>query len=142
MSEATDSQDGTQQYQGDSAGPEIMPMNFSAIENLPETIKAPMPQIRSGEKRPLSSLYNVPFTLVFEVGRIDISIGELMGLKKGVVMNLKHVSVDSIDIRVSGMTLGYGEIIALQTTYGIRFRELDLISQLDNSEISKQTQRP
>ena len=139
MSDSLEQQQKTHdQFTGDSIAPDILPMNLSDIENLPDTIKMPVPQIQTGEKRPLHTLYNVPFTLVFEVAKIDISIRELMGLKKGSVVDLGFLTVDSIEVYINGMTLGYGEIIGLQQSYGVRFKELELLSQLKGKENSQQ----
>ena len=110
---------------------EVQPLNYSSIDNIPETNMAPVqPSIRN--KRPLATLFDIPITLVFEVGRVDISIRELMELNQGSMIDLRHVSVDSIDIRINNNIIGYGEAIGLASVYGIRFGELELFSKFDD----------
>lgn len=110
---------------------EVQPLNYSSIDSIPETSMTPV-QPPSRGKRPLATLFDIPITLVFEVGRVDISIRELMELKQGSMIDLRHVSVDSIDIRINNNIIGYGEAIGLASVYGIRFGELELFSQFDD----------
>lgn len=109
----------------------VLPMNLSAIDNFPETINKPAALV-ARERHPLELFYDVPVTLVFEVGRIDISIKELMELKEGSMIDLRQISVDSIDIRIDDKIIAYGEAIGLKHIYGIRFGELELFCPLDD----------
>lgn len=131
MSEYTDPQGSNEMaYQ---EGRDVLPMNLSAIDNLPETKSRNDYQNTAGPKKPLEFLYDIPIQLVFEVGRIEIHIKQLMELKEGSMIDLRQVSVDSIDIRVNNEIIGYGEAIGLLQSYGIRFGELEIFSRLDDS---------
>lgn len=109
-----------------------MPLNFSAIDNLPEAVSPNPLQPITGKRKSLEFLYDIPMQLVFEVGRIDITVKELMELNEGAMIDLRQVSVDSIDIRINGKVLGFGEAIGLQQSFGIRFGELDVFSLFDD----------
>lgn len=92
------------------------------------------PVQRSTGELPLEFLFDVPVTLVFEVGRTDITIKQLLELNKGSVLELRNVSVDVIDIRINDKIMAYGETIALQQRYGIRFGELEEFTGVEDLE--------
>lgn len=106
-------------------------MNLSSIDNLPDTI-TPQYLRPTGKLKPIEMLFDIPIGLVFEVGRIDITIKELMELHEGSLIDLRQVSVDSIDVRINDKIFGYGEAIGLQKSYGIRFERIEMFSPLDD----------
>ena len=112
----------------------IMPMPLMTLDGAAETraVTAPL----SGMKIPLEAMHDVPVTIVFEVGRTNITIKQLMELREGSFVELRHVSVDSIDIWINDKIIGQGEAIALQQRYGVRFGEVEMISIADNENIS------
>jgi flagellar motor switch protein FliN/FliY len=81
----------------------------------------------------LQHYLDVPMTLVFEVGRKEITVGDLMELGQGSFVDLWHVSVDIIDIRINNRIIAYGETIALKQRYGIRFGELETVFGLEEN---------
>jgi len=91
--------------------------------NLPATINHEVP--------PIEIMNDVPLTLIFEVGRTSITIKQLMELCEGSFVELRHVSVDTIDVRISGQVIAVGEAIALQQLYGIRMGEVEIPPGLD-----------
>lgn len=107
----------------------ILPMPLVALSNTPESrpVAAPLQRPRIS----LEVMHDVPVTLTFEVGRTDITIKQLMELREGSFVELRHVSVDSIDIWMGDTVIARGEAIALQQRYGIRFGEVDLIATAD-----------
>lgn len=107
----------------------ILPMPLVALSNTPESrpVAAPLQRPRIS----LEVMHDVPVTLTFEVGRTDITIKQLMELREGSFVELRHVSVDSIDIWMGDAIIARGEAIALQQRYGIRFGEVDLIAMAD-----------
>ncbi|PCJ26681.1 MAG: hypothetical protein COA96_05015 [SAR86 cluster bacterium] len=78
------------------------------------------------ENKSLAMMMDVPITLVLEVGRTNISIAQLMELRAGSFIDLRNVSVDSIDVRVNEKVIAQAEAISLQQRYGIRFGEIEL----------------
>lgn len=100
-----------------------MPLN--AIENT--VTKRKLPVQLGGASLPLEAMLDVPITLVFEVGRTKISIKQLMEMCEGSYVELRNVSVDSIDIRVNDKVIAQAETIALPQRYGIRFGEVEMI---------------
>jgi flagellar motor switch protein FliN/FliY len=80
----------------------------------------------------LEHFIDVPITLIFEVGRTEITIGQLLEMDKGSFIDLRQVSVDIIDIRANDRIIAFGETIALKKRYGIRFGELETIFGLED----------
>lgn len=111
--------------------PQTLPGADQQASNMPRRL-TPV-QTRGGDL-PLEFLFDVPVTLVFEVGRIDITIKQLLELNKGSVLELRNVLVDVIDIRINDKIMAYGETIALQQRYGIRFGELEEFTGVEDLE--------
>jgi flagellar motor switch protein FliN/FliY len=93
----------------------------------------PMPLPANGYS--LEHFIDVPITLVFEVGRTEITIGQLLELDKGSFVDLRQVSVDIIDIRANDRIIAFGETIALKKRYGIRFGELETVFGLEDDGV-------
>lgn len=113
----------------------VMPMSLNTISAPVVEARRPMQSLMTIEGiLPFSSIMDVPVTLVFEVGRTTINIKQLMELNKGSFIEMRQVSVDTIDIRINDKLFGYGETIALQSRYGIRFGELEIIAGVDDAD--------
>lgn len=112
----------------------IMPMAFSGIEKpVGRGIKNSI-LTKDGSPLPLEYMFDVTMALVFEVGRIDITIQQLLELNKGSYLELRNVSVDSIGILINDKVIGYGETIAMHQRYGIRFNELEEFTSVEDLE--------
>ena len=104
------------------------PLNMpSSGTNMPATI--------NHEPWTIESMGDVPVTLTFEVGRTTITIKQLMELCRGSFIELRHVSVDTIDVRVSGQVIAMAEAIGLQQWYGIRMGEIEIPPTLDLEQL-------
>jgi flagellar motor switch protein FliN/FliY len=110
----------------------VVPVPLGSIKrnDLPATNTRPAPLPQNGYG--LEHFIDVPVTLVFEVGRTEITIGQLLEMGKGSFIDLRQVSVDIIDIRTSDRIIAFGETIALKKRYGIRFGELETVFGLED----------
>lgn len=111
------------------SGKQVQTMSLATLNNIPSSpaIAAPVDPARL----PFEVMLDVPFTLVFEVGRTQITIKQLMELREGSHIELRHISVDSIDIRINDKIIAHGDAIALQQRYGIRFGEVVTFSRAE-----------
>ena len=99
-------------------------MAMQPLKVAPTTANVPAPL---NHTRPGVELFsNVPIELIFEVGRTNITIKQLMELCEGAFVELRHVSVDSIDVRVNEEIIAKGEAIAMQQWYGSRVGEVEI----------------
>ena len=96
---------------------------------------ANMPATLNHEPWTIESMGDVPVTLTFEVGRTTITIKQLMELCKGSFVQLRNVSVDTIDVRISGQVIAMAEAIGLQQWYGIRMGEIEIPPTLDLEQL-------
>lgn len=120
----------------DSLGTErVQAMSLNALDNVPPQRRQGLPM--SGASLPLEVMFDIPITLIFEVGRTNISIKQLMELAKGSYVELRNVSVDSIDVRVNEQTIAQAETIAMPQRYGIRFGEVEMIQDIEESNDPK-----
>jgi flagellar motor switch protein FliN/FliY len=125
-------QQDTQQAAG---AKQVIPAPLGTIRksDSPATNTKPMPVPPNGYG--LEHFIDVPMTLVFEVGRTEITIGQLLELDKGSFVDLRQVSVDIIDIRANERVIAFGETIALKKRYGIRFGELETVFGLEDDGV-------
>jgi flagellar motor switch protein FliN/FliY len=120
---------------GKKTGDPVMPMPLSNIQmNKADVKRAANPMLVQGGTLPFSAMLDVPIEMVFEVGRTNISIKQLMEMTQGSFVELRQVSVDVIDIRINDRLFAFGETIALQQHYGIRFGEHEVIPGVDDAE--------
>ena len=86
------------------------------------------------KRKNLMSMMDGPIELVMEVGRTKISVEQLMELVEGSIVDLRKVSVDSIEVRMNENVIAQAEAIAVQGRYGIRFTSLEKIGAQDEEE--------
>lgn len=64
---------------------------------------------------------DLPVQLDFELGRTELSVGELAGLQPGYVFALpSHLEGANVSIRANGQAVGRGEVVAVGDTLGVR----------------------
>lgn len=63
---------------------------------------------------------DVQVKLVFELGRIDVSIGELEQLGEGYVFDLGKPQTQAVDILAGGRHIGVGELVRVADGLGVR----------------------
>ena len=72
----------------------------------------------------LDSLLDVPIDISIEIGRTKMTIGELLSLSKGSIVELKKIAGDAVDIYVNGKLLGKGELIVVNEKLGVRVAKI------------------
>jgi len=78
----------------------------------------------TGAEMNLDSLLDVPVDVTVEVGRTKMSIGELLSLSKGSIVDLKKTSGESVDVFVNGKLLGKGEVVVVNERLGVRVNKI------------------
>jgi type III secretion protein Q len=69
---------------------------------------------------------NLPVQLAFDIGRIEVSIGDLAELQPGYVFALPaHLEGANVVIRANGRAAGRGEVVAVGETLGVRLLSWD-----------------
>lgn len=83
-------------------------------------------ELESGEggSANLKRLENIEVKLTVEVGGTKISIGDLLKLNDGSVVELDRLAGEHLDILVNGTLLARGEVVLIGERLGIRFSEI------------------
>jgi len=98
----------------------------------PGEAKVPVPVSGSAPMQKLSWFGDIPVTLVFEVGRQDVTVQQLMTLNRGSILQLQDVFVDSIDVKVGDRKIASAEAVSLKKRVGVRISEIAVPSDLES----------
>jgi len=74
-------------------------------------------------------IMDVPVTLSLEVGRTKMTVGNLLRLRQGSVVELDRLSSEPLDVLVNGQLVAHGEIVVINDKFGIRL--IDVLSPMD-----------
>ncbi|MFZ9500739.1 MAG: flagellar motor switch protein FliN [Beijerinckiaceae bacterium] len=72
----------------------------------------------------LRMLENIEVQLTVEVGGTKISIGDLLKLNDGSVVELERLAGEHLDILVNGTLLAKGEVVLVGERLGVRLTEI------------------
>jgi type III secretion protein Q len=65
-----------------------------------------------------------PVKVVFEVGRVDLSLTEAQALLPGAVIPVGRLAGEGLDIVANGQRIGYGTIVNVGGSIGVRVTRL------------------
>jgi len=86
-----------------------------SMENVPD---------KSHDDVAKSSLDDLPVKLVFELGRIDLSLGEIRKLGPGAIVPLLRPVEESLDVIANGRRIGRGTLVQIGDSLGVRLTRL------------------
>jgi flagellar motor switch protein FliN/FliY len=69
-------------------------------------------------------ILDVPVTLSLEVGRAQMSVGRLLRLTQGSVVELDRGAGEPLDVLVNGTLVAHGEIVIVNDKFGIRLTDV------------------
>lgn len=72
----------------------------------------------------LELILDVPVSLSLEVGRTSMSVGELLQLNQGSVVELDRLAGEPLDVLVNGTLVAHGEIVVVNDKFGIRLTDV------------------
>lgn len=72
----------------------------------------------------IDSLLDITVDISVEIGRTKLTIGELLALSKGSIIELNRIAGESVDIYVNDKLLGKGEIVLVNERLGVRIMEI------------------
>jgi len=72
----------------------------------------------------IDSLLDISVDISVEIGRAKLTIGELLALSKGSIIELNRIAGESVDIYVNDKLLGKGEIVLVNERLGVRIMEI------------------
>jgi flagellar motor switch protein FliN len=68
---------------------------------------------------------DVPVQLEVELGRTIMSISEILRLEPDSVITMPRSAGDNIDILTGGTLIGFGEIVIIEDTVGVRITDFN-----------------
>lgn len=75
-------------------------------------------------------------TLSMELGRTRLSIGELLELNQGSVIELNRMVDEHLDVLVNGTLVAHGEVVVIDDKFGLRLTDIinpvDRVSRIDS----------
>jgi flagellar motor switch protein FliN/FliY len=77
-----------------------------------------------GQEMSIDSRLDIPVEISGELGRTKMSIGEILSLTKGSVVELNRLAGESADIYVHEKLVGKGEIVVSNERLGVRVLEI------------------
>jgi flagellar motor switch protein FliN len=72
----------------------------------------------------LDHLLDVTVTVTAELGRVTRSIGDVLNLKAGAVVELDSAVAEPIDLLVQGVRVARGEVVVVNDRFAIRITEI------------------
>ena len=67
-----------------------------------------------------ADLDDLPVKIVFELGRLDMSLGEIRRLERGALLPLARPLGESVDIVANGRRIGRGTLVQIGDSLGVR----------------------
>ncbi len=108
----------------------VEPQVATPITPSPEPVPIQPPSIKTegngleGVDSKLSMILDVPLKLLVELGRTRKTIGDLLDLGKGSIVELDKFASEPVDIYINGKSIAKGEIVVIGDNYGVRITEI------------------
>ena len=67
---------------------------------------------------------DVPLLIIAEIGRTQISVQNVLNLKKGNLVEFNKIVGEPMDVVVGGRLMARGEIVVVNERYGVRILSL------------------
>jgi len=74
----------------------------------------------------IADLADVPVQVEVELGRRVMTIAQILDLHPDSVIRIARSAGDNIDILMGGTVIGYGEIVIIEDTVGVRITDFSL----------------
>lgn len=106
----------------------------SEARAMPMESFAPAKMAETGV-RSLDFVLDIPLVLAVEVGRTRMTIGELLSLGSGSIVELQKLAGEPLEILVNGKLVARGEAVIINEKFGVRLT--DVISKAERIESLK-----
>lgn len=100
----------------------LLASHASAAAEMPPLPDAP--PVVDRPSRSIATLGEVALSVTVELGRTELPLRALLGLHPGAVIQLDRAVSAPVDIYANGTRIGRGEMVVVDTDYGVRITEL------------------
>jgi flagellar motor switch protein FliN len=102
------------------SAPAQMPTAVHPVQFMPLTPEAPTTERAHG----IEMLMDVALEVSVELGRSHMSIGEILALRTGSVIELDKLAGEPVDVSVNGTLIARGEVVVVDEKFGVRITEV------------------
>jgi flagellar motor switch protein FliN/FliY len=71
----------------------------------------------------MTDFLDVPMKITFELGRNNMQVREVLRLKQESLVEIPKSAGENLDIYIDGELIGYGEILDMEGTAGVRLTD-------------------
>ena len=96
------------------------PTAVHPVQFMPLTPEMPLHDRANG----IELLMDVALEVSVELGRSHMSIGEILALRTGSVIELDKLAGEPVDVSVNGTLIARGEVVVVDEKFGVRITEV------------------
>ena len=96
------------------------PTAVHPVQFMPLTPEMPLNERANG----IELLMDVALEVSVELGRSHMSIGEILALRTGSVIELDKLAGEPVDVSVNGTLIARGEVVVVDEKFGVRITEV------------------
>ncbi|MDQ3809934.1 MAG: flagellar motor switch protein FliN [Chloroflexota bacterium] len=97
-----------------------IPTAVHPVQFMPLTPESPSTERAHG----IEMLMDVALEVSVELGRSHMSIGEILALRTGSVIELDKLAGEPVDVSVNGTLIARGEVVVVDEKFGVRITEV------------------
>jgi flagellar motor switch protein FliN/FliY len=71
----------------------------------------------------IAKLADVPLEIEVELDRVELKVGALLDLDVDSILEMPRSAGENLDIYIGGKLVGFGEIVIIENTMGIRITD-------------------
>jgi flagellar motor switch protein FliN/FliY len=71
----------------------------------------------------IAKIADVPLEIEVELDRVELKIGALLDLDVDSILEMPRSAGENLDIYIGGRLVGFGEIVIIENTMGIRITD-------------------
>lgn len=84
----------------------------------------PNAPVGGAQEMNLNLILDVAVTLSLEVGRVQLTVRDLLQLAPGAIVELDRLASEPLDVFVNGVRIARGELVVVDDKFGIRLTEV------------------
>lgn len=81
----------------------------------------------SGPDVNVQMILDIPIKVDVELGRARLTVGDLLALGQGAVIELDHLATDLLNLTVNRKIVAQGEAVVINENFGVRVLEVDSV---------------
>jgi flagellar motor switch protein FliN/FliY len=101
------------------------PADIRAPEFSPLTAES-----ATGKPSPINRFFDIQVTVSAELGRVTMSLGQLVELGEGSVLELNRAISSPIELMAQGVRIATGEVVVIDDCFAIRIKDIDAANKV------------